>query len=525
MLRVGCVVQLKSIFAIALLSFSSSAMGFLDQHALRPRKIVLVASSAARFATGGGSSSSRSGRGNYGRPRKRSSSTNAPKGKPFLDEGKLREGPVVFPTAPPLTSTIDQKRARPFYFTCRHTYEEVLMQEIKLKGGNKNAKSTINMSSPFPGLVRVEAGRDDVTSSGGENQTLLPLDFDPVYALQTIPDCVIVSAESIKGLSREVSQSLLGKEGGDEDAARITTDTQLHRRQNLRSLPKGSLALHALVPGMFKGQRNPILERRAISIAEELAKSLKKSFAAARKAGSPEGDLSSSKWLLQILLLNPTVAAASLVPCQQMTPRMFWPNWYLPAGLAHVEVDEEHSAKIPSSAFRKLMEAFSCMRRFPSSNAVAIDLGASPGGWTAVLRLLQCQRVYAVDRAELAPNLMRDPRVVFVQGDAFTYQPEWLPRSDGSTTKQIDKIPSETWMVSDIIAYPERIVDLLDQWCGGHWSKFMVVTMKFQGEIAWEDLDRAIASAKRHGYSCRAKHFFNNKNEVTLMVEEIENDL
>ena len=77
-------------------------------------------------------------------------------------------------------------------------------------------------------------------------------------------------------------------------------------------------------------------------------------------------------------------------------------------------------------------------------------------------------------------------------------------------------------MVSDIIAYPERIVELLDQWCEGHWARYMVVTMKFQGDIAWADLKRAIATANRHGYTCRAKHFFNNKNEITLMVEEAE---
>jgi hypothetical protein len=33
-------------------------------------------------------------------------------------------------------------------------------------------------------------------------------------------------------------------------------------------------------------------------------------------------------------------------------------------------------------------------------------------------------------------------------------------------------------------------------------------------------LDHAIDIAKRHGYECRAKHFFNNKNEVTMMIHE-----
>ena len=151
------------------------------------------------------------------------------------------------------------------------------------------------------------------------------------------------------------------------------------------------------------------------------------------------------------------------------------------------------------------------MRRVPRPDvARVVDLGASPGGWTAVLcLLLQCQRVYAVDRAELAHHLMRNANITFVKADAFAYQPEWLSDSKGALKQAIP----DTWMVSDIIAYPQRIVELLDKWCEGRWAEFMVVTMKFQGDIAWDDLELAVATVKRHGYSCRVKHFFNNKNE------------
>lgn len=47
--------------------------------------------------------------------------------------------------------------------------------------------------------------------------------------------------------------------------------------------------------------------------------------------------------------------------------------------------------------------------------------------------------------------------------------------------------------------------------------------MKFQGkEPSLDELDHAIEIAKSYGYRCRAKHFFNNKNEVTLMASEID---
>ena len=47
----------------------------------------------------------------------------------------------------------------------------------------------------------------------------------------------------------------------------------------------------------------------------------------------------------------------------------------------------------------------------------------------------------------------------------------------------------------------------------------MIVTVKFQGSNpSWTDLDEAIRVAQSHGYCARAKHFFNNKHEVTLML-------
>jgi DNA-binding winged helix-turn-helix (wHTH) protein len=53
----------------------------------------------------------------------------------------------------------------------------------------------------------------------------------------------------------------------------------------------------------------------------------------------------------------------------------------------------------------------------------------------------------------------------------------------------------------------------------------MIVTMKFQGdEPALDELDHAIDTVQRHGYQCRVKHFFNNKNEVTLMISSSEEE-
>ena len=81
---------------------------------------------------------------------------------------------------------------------------------------------------------------------------------------------------------------------------------------------------------------------------------------------------------------------------------------------------------MPSSAYRKLLEAFACAHAEPQPGAVCVDLGACPGGWSAAM-LRKGAVVTAVDRQPLAPGVMADPRLTFVQGDAFTFAPEHTP--------------------------------------------------------------------------------------------------
>jgi len=368
--------------------------------------------------------------------------------------------PKEDPLPPPPPPT-DPSGPFPTYFTCRHTYEDTLMEELHLED------PSLVVTLPYLGLVRVE-------SDG------VPRDL--VYALQTLPNCRIVEvSNSIKGLAKAISEI--------PDFGRL-----------LQEAPKGSLVIHALVPGMCKGQREPKLQRRAYLVTDALMEMSKKRFPAARKSQTPSEE---SLLLLQVMLLSPDIAAASLSTCSPLNDftGMVWPNPNLPVGLANVDID----VKMPSSAYRKLLEAFSCWQYMPTKDDVVVDLGASPGGWTyAVLLHCQPQKIVAVDRAELDPTLMSNPVIEFVQGDAFAYRPP----------EPVD------WMISDIIAYPERIIELLETWCSNTLAKFMVVTVKFQGETpSWGALQEAMVVARSHNYRARAKHFFNNKNEVTLMLQ------
>lgn len=391
----------------------------------------------------------------------------------------------VFPL-PPLTTGVSN---RPTYFTCRHNYEDTLIKEIDRLALTQCSCNVI-ASSPYPGLVRVE-----------DPQHILPMYLDPVYALQSIPNAIVVSGSSIKTIAKEVYNASFGSD--DTELSQLEQH-HLIMRNDLLSAPKGSLSIHSLVPGQCKAQPKPIMLNRSEKVCEELASILKKVYPAARRNSSGTNDNFSERWNLQVMLQNPEIAVASLVRSKFVGPgNTFWPNVQFPLGLALVDIEE----KMPSSAYRKLMEALECMQIRPLPENIVIDLGACPGGWTTVMRKFGC-KVISVDRSELDTVLMRDDMVEFVKGDAFTFDP---PSNDLITY----------WMVSDVIAFPDRIIELLNRWCSNQWAEHMIVTMKFQGEEpSLDDLDHAITLAQQYGYHCRAKHFFNNKNEATLMISK-----
>ena len=379
-------------------------------------------------------------------------------------------------------------------------------------------ESLVSFQKPHPGLVLAMA-RDDATAS-------FLAGLNPAYALQVMPDSVVVEAESIKGLAREVMEKLLSMPTDTGEASGIL-------RTELVGAPKGSLAIHSMVPEMGRGMPESQLPqyRRVTKIGEELAAQLQKRCKAARAIQlDDDSNQRNERWLLQILLLEPHIVAASFSKCtteatttSESLPHWTWPNWRLPAGLALVDIEEEQrkaSIQIPSSAYRKLLEAFWFLgeRPPPSSEYRVVDLGACPGGWTGALRLMGCE-VVAVDRSPLDPSLMRDDGVEYFQGDAFRFVPPWARNQDDSWPGETLEQPfPNTWMVSDIIAYPDKITELLDNWCGKHWVSHAIVTIKFQSEIFWEDIENAENVVKAHGYNCKTVHFFNNKNEVTFLA-------
>ena len=171
---------------------------------------------------------------------------------------------------------------------------------------------------------------------------------------------------------------------------------------------------------------------------------------------------------------------------------------YLPCG--NLEFVEDHENP-PSRAYLKLQNALvlfnSFFGRMPDTGDICFDAGACPGGWTWVLLQRGCS-VFAVDRAELAPALMADPAVTFLKHDAFTLKPADLQDFD--------------WIFSDVICYPERLLEWIKMWLAQNPKVDMICTIKMQGETDWnliEEFERLPDS--------RVIHLSYNKHELTWM--------
>ena len=171
----------------------------------------------------------------------------------------------------------------------------------------------------------------------------------------------------------------------------------------------------------------------------------------------------------------------------------------LPAGTLLFEEDHENP---PSRAYLKIQESLSMAHHFfkvpfPQAGDKCFEAGACPGGWTYVLVNLGAN-VFAVDRTELVPELMNNPLVKFQAHDAFTFTPEELGNFN--------------WVLSDVICYPERLLEWIKKWLSSGNVSNMICTIKMQGEIDWP-LIKEFESIP----NSKVVHLNYNKHELTFI--------
>ena len=155
---------------------------------------------------------------------------------------------------------------------------------------------------------------------------------------------------------------------------------------------------------------------------------------------------------------------------------------------------EEDRVGPPSRAYLKLWEACTRIGAWPQPGERCLDLGAAPGGWTWAAARLGAE-VVAVDRAPLDPAVAAMPGVTERRGSAFAMAPE-----------RVD------WLLSDVIAYPDRLLDLVRRWVSSGEPGRIVCTVKFQGAT-----DHEAAAGFAAIPDGRVMHLFHNKHELTFV--------
>lgn len=151
----------------------------------------------------------------------------------------------------------------------------------------------------------------------------------------------------------------------------------------------------------------------------------------------------------------------------------------------------------PNRAYLKLWEAFTYLNKYPNPGDRALDLGASPGGWSYVLQSLGAI-VHSIDKAPLDPKIMCLPRIKFTQSSAFAYDPDSL-----------DEVFD--WVLSDIACYPDRAYHLVLKWIKSQKARQLIFTIKLQGKTDFNCLQpfQEIENSK-------LINLWHNKHEVTF---------
>ncbi|MBT8491412.1 MAG: hypothetical protein KJO07_00010 [Deltaproteobacteria bacterium] len=255
---------------------------------------------------------------------------------------------------------------------------------------------------------------------------------------------------------------------------------------------RGEVIVHVSWPEFGEGRkrRHPpfMAEARAVAQAIEARRAGRARKNEVVRSSGPATSL------LQVLMTGRWQAYVSCDKAPSSDPLLAWPSLF-PAGRAPVD-----DRPAPSSAFRKLVEAFAWLGTQPDEGDRVLDLGAAPGGWTWVCAQLGA-RVVAYDRAVLDPALARNPLVEHRREDAFADPP----------------MDEATWMLCDIIDQPERAAWLVEQAAKSETIRALVVTLKLKRPIDLRLVHDIVAQLPRDAMTLRVKHLVHNKSEVTIL--------
>jgi 23S rRNA (cytidine2498-2'-O)-methyltransferase len=181
-------------------------------------------------------------------------------------------------------------------------------------------------------------------------------------------------------------------------------------------------------------------------------------------------------------------------------------NW--PMGIPRLKMPRD----APSRSTLKLAEALQEMlteaeraRLRPGRRAV--DLGASPGGWTWQL-VQRGMKVTAVDNGPMDPALMASGLVDHLRADGFTFRPR----------HPVD------WLVCDMVEKPARVVDLVCRWFERGDCRAAIFNLKLPMKRRFEEVEAARSALQTRlrrlggGWRLSIRQIYHDREEVTCLV-------
>ncbi len=191
-------------------------------------------------------------------------------------------------------------------------------------------------------------------------------------------------------------------------------------------------------------------------------------------------------------------------------PMGFWTLWEQdqilasqktssPFALGQMDFQEDKEMP-PSRAYLKLWEFFTIYAPEAITGGTSIDVGSCPGGWTWVLRTLNFDKTYSVDKAPIEKRIFDLGKIEFRKESAFGLDPKEIGELD--------------WFCSDIICYPERLLNLVNRFREAGTVKNFVCTIKYQSETDWEQTLKFLEIP-----GSRIVHLHHNKHEVTWFLK------
>ena len=208
-----------------------------------------------------------------------------------------------------------------------------------------------------------------------------------------------------------------------------------------------------------------------------------------------------SRWRLHLCLTATDAAYVAMADIAHAAP---WPG-----GIPRLKFPRA----APSRSTLKLEEALLVLldegerERWLKPGMRAVDLGASPGGWTWQL-VARSLHVTAVDNGPMDTALLASGLVDHLRADGFRYRPQ----------KPVD------WLVCDMVEQPRRVAALMADWLASGQCRYAIFNLKLpmkkrhdEVQLCLDLVADALATAGKRG-ELRAKQLYHDREEITVFA-------